>query len=144
MDGPNSCEASRPGGRPCASILNSRAATMGWANVLYGVGNADLARLSMQRAIELDHNYSGAMNDLSLLELNAGRLDQSAYWAMRAWPLAPNVPNAYYHVSIALGFFDDDIARRWVAAAAARFKPDDPAGGQRIPLIQAHVGVASR
>jgi TolB-like protein len=109
--------------------------------VLSAAGQADEARLSMQRAIELDHNYSGAMSDLSLLELNAGRLDQSAYWAMRAWPLSPNVPNAYYHVSLALGFFDDDIARRWVAAAAARFKADDPAGGVRIPLIQAQLAL---
>ena len=30
MDGPSSCGALRPGGRRCASIRNSRAATMGW------------------------------------------------------------------------------------------------------------------
>ena len=113
----------------------------GLANSLTASGQVEEARLSMQRAIELDSNYMAAMQDLSLLELNAGRLDQSAYWAMRAWPLAPNVPNAYYHVSLALGFFDDDIAQRWIAAAASRFKANDPAGGPRIPLIQAQSAV---
>ena len=60
--------------------LNSQLARghYGLGIVLSGVGQVDEARLSMQRAIELDHNYSGAMDDLSLLELNAGRLDQSA------------------------------------------------------------------
>jgi TolB-like protein/tetratricopeptide (TPR) repeat protein len=107
------------------------------ANVLSASGQIEEARLSMQRAIELDGNYYSAMEDLSLLELNAGRLDQSAYWAMRAWPLAPNVPNSYYHVAIALNFLDAHIAQRWLTAAASRFKPDDPAGGHRIPLMQA-------
>ncbi len=49
----------------------------------------------------------------------------------------PTLPNGYYHVTIALNFFDDDIARRWIAAAAARFKADDPGGGPRIRLMQA-------
>jgi TolB-like protein/Tfp pilus assembly protein PilF len=109
----------------------------GLANALTSSGQVDEARLSMQRAIELDNNYYGAMQDLSLLELNAGRLDQAAYWAMRAWPLAPNTPNSYYHVTIALSFFEDDIAQRWIGAAAARFKADDPGGGPRIRLMQA-------
>ena len=58
-------------------------------SALYRVGEIDGARLSMQRAIELDSSSIGAMQSLSALELNAGRLDQSAYWAMRAWPLGP-------------------------------------------------------
>jgi len=43
----------------------------GLANALMASGQVDEARLSMQRAIELDNNYSAAMQDLSLLELNA-------------------------------------------------------------------------
>ena len=60
--------------------------------------------------------------------MNAGRLDQSAYWAMRAWPLAPNVPLSHYYVSEPLIFLDPAVGQRWVAAGLARFKPDDPAG----------------
>ena len=108
----------------------------GLANSLTASGQADEARLSMQRAIELDNNYSAAMQDLSLLELNAGRLDQSAYWAMRAWPLAPNLPNSYYHVMLALSFFEDGVPQRWIAAAASRFNANDPLGGPRIRLMQ--------
>jgi len=101
------------------------------------VGQVDDARLSMHRAIELDSNDQTAMNDLSLLETTAGRLDQSAYWAMRGWPLVPNIPNSYYHVAIPLLFLDNAAGERWLAAAAARFKPDDPAQGERIPRMQA-------
>jgi tetratricopeptide (TPR) repeat protein len=101
----------------------------GLANSLTASGQADEARLSMQRAIELDNNYSAAMQDLSLLELNAGRLDQSAYWAMRAWPLAPNLPNSYYHVDAGAEFFRGRRPSAWIAAAASRFKANDPLGG---------------
>ena len=101
------------------------------------LGRVEDARLSMQRAIESDGNYGGAMNDLSFLETNAGRLDEAAYWAMRAWPLAPNTPNAYYHVALPLVHLDQAAGERWIAAASARFRPDDPAAGERIVRFQA-------
>ena len=34
-------------------------------------------------------------------------------------------------------FLDLPLAERWLAAAAARFRPDDPSAGYRIPLMQA-------
>jgi TolB-like protein/Flp pilus assembly protein TadD len=105
------------------------------------VGRIDEARLAMQRAIEVDGNATSPMSDLSLYETTAGRLDHGLYWAMRMWPLVPNIPNSYYHVAIPLIFLDNAVAERWLAAAAARFKPDDPAGGERIPRMQAIVAM---
>ena len=102
-------------------------------------GRVEEARLSLQRAIELDGNSWGAMIDLSRVELLAGNLDLSAYWAMRAWPLGPNLPDSYYHLTHPLMLLDQPLSERWVAAAAARFKPDDPGGAQRIVQQEAMV-----
>ena len=104
-------------------------------------GQLEEGRLSMQRSIELDSNFGTAMQNLAILEGNAGRIDQAAYWAMRAWPLAPNVPHSYYYVSEPLVALDLDVAERWLAAAAARFKPDDPASGERIVRMQGAVAL---
>jgi TolB-like protein len=106
-------------------------------SALNRLGRVDEARIAMQRAIEVDANNTSAMSDLSLYESTAGRLDQGVYWAMRMWPLLPNTPNSYYHVSIPLVFLDLDVAERWLAAAAARFQPNDPGAGERIPRMQA-------
>jgi TolB-like protein len=106
-------------------------------SALNRLGRVDEARIAMQRAIEVDANNTSAMSDLSLYETTAGRLDQGVYWAMRMWPLLPNTPNSYYHVSIPLVFLDLDVAERWLAAAAARFQPNDPGAGERIPRMQA-------
>jgi TolB-like protein len=101
------------------------------------VGRIDDARLSMQRAIEVDPNATSPLSDLSLYETTAGRLDHGLYWAMRMWPLVPNLPNSYYHVAVPLLFLDNAVAERWLAAAAARFRSDDPASGERIPRMLA-------
>ena len=106
-------------------------------SALYRAGEIDGARLSTQRAIELDSSSIGALQSLSALELNAGRLDQSAYWAMRAWPLGPNVPFSYYTLAHSLMFIDDSLARRWLAAAVSRFKPEEIEGGEQIVSLQA-------
>ncbi len=107
------------------------------AQALNRVGRTDDALLSLQRAIEVDPNDPGPMTTLSQLESLAGRLDHGMYWAMRMWPLVPNTPNSYYHVAIPLLFLDLTVGERWLAAAAARFRPEDPASGYRIPLMQA-------
>ena len=52
------------------------------AIALVALGRLDEARLAMQRAIELDGNAFATIADLSLLENNAGRLDQGVYWAI--------------------------------------------------------------
>jgi len=100
-------------------------------------GRPDEGRLAMQRALELDSNFWAAMVDLALLEVNAGRLDQAVTVGMRAWPLAPNVPNSYYHLSLSLIFLDEGIAERWLRAAAARFRLDDRGDGHRVPMMLA-------
>lgn len=99
------------------------------------VGQWDDSRLAMQRAIELDSNFSTAMVDFSVIETNAGRLDQALYWAKRAVPLAPNVGNSYYHLGLPLLLLDDQAAERWLRSAAARFRPNEPSGGQRLQIL---------
>jgi len=91
----------------------------------------------MQRAIELDSNFFSAIADLSLLENNAGRLDQGVYWAMRGIPLAPNLASAYYHLAIPLLVLDDAAAMRVLGAAEKKFPVTDPGGGVRLQIMQA-------
>ena len=89
---------------------------------LRGLGRIDEARNAMQRATVLDPSYLGAMNDLSLLETNAGRMDQALYWSKRAFMHAPNVPTSFYQVSLPLTWLDNDAAARWAQAGARRFQ----------------------
>ena len=58
------------------------------------------------------------MMDLSLLETNAGRMDQALYWSKRAFTYGPNVPVSYYQVSIPLTWLDNDAGARWAEAAS--------------------------
>jgi TolB-like protein/tRNA A-37 threonylcarbamoyl transferase component Bud32 len=107
------------------------------AVALIALGRLDEARLAMQRAIELDGNFTSAILDLSLLENNAGRLDQSVYWALRGVPLAPNLASSYYHLAIPLLVLDDAAAARVLAAAEKKFPVSDPGGGVRLQMMQA-------
>jgi tetratricopeptide (TPR) repeat protein len=89
---------------------------------LMGLGRMDEARNAMQRATVLDPSYVGAMHDLSLLETNAGRMDQALYWSKRAFVHAPNVATSFYQVSLPLSWLDNDAAARWAEAGARRFQ----------------------
>ena len=106
---------------------------------LSSAGRMDEARLSMQRAIELDSNYWSAMVDLGLLELQSGRIDQSIYWDKRALPLAPNIAHSYYHLGIPMVVVDPDAAERFLSDAARRFPMTDPSGGHRLPMLLATI-----
>jgi TolB-like protein len=105
-------------------------------SALNHIGRVDEGRLSFQRAIELDGSDPDAMYDLALMELNSGRLDQSAYWSMRGWPLAPNLSYSYYHVGLTLVMLDEAVAERWLTAAVARFGPDN-ATSTRLVMLRA-------
>jgi len=105
-------------------------------SALYHIGRVDEARLSFQRAIELDSSDPDVMYDLALMELNSGRLDQSAYWSIRGWPLAPNLSYSYSHVGLTLVMLDETVAERWLTAAVARFGPDS-ATSTRLVMLRA-------
>ncbi len=78
-------------------------------------GELTKARLSFLKALELKPNFIEAMNNLSLEEIDAGRLDEALYWGARSFHLAPNSGNSYYHLSVALIFLGDDAtAQRWL------------------------------
>jgi tetratricopeptide (TPR) repeat protein len=109
------------------------------AITLRRAGFPDEARLAWQRSIELDPNSWLAMEDLSGGEIDAGRVDQAFYWARRAFPLAPNLALSHYQLALPLIFLDNAVAERFLRAAARRFAPDDPGGGQRIAIMQAVV-----
>ena len=66
------------------------------------------ARLSFLRALELDPNDTLSMQNLSLLEVQGGRLDEGLYWASRAFQLSARNSNDYYHVSIPALYLRDD------------------------------------
>jgi serine/threonine protein kinase len=83
------------------------------------------ARLSFLRALELDPNDTLSMQNLSLLEVQGGRLDEGLYWASRAFQLSARSSNDYRHVSIpTLYLRDDESTLRWLAEAQRRFPSD--------------------
>jgi len=85
----------------------------------YGLlGRLEPARLAFLRALELDPNHTGSMHDLSFTYAISGQLDESLYWARRAWPLSARGPNDAHHISAPLLLLrDDELSRRWLAYA---------------------------
>jgi tetratricopeptide (TPR) repeat protein len=89
-------------------------------------GLGDQARFSFLRALELDPNHSGSMSNLSIHEGHFGRLDESLYWARRAWALSAKGGNDYYHVSVPLvSLRDDELSEAWLRQGEQRF-PAEP------------------
>ena len=75
----------------------------------YGLlGRIEQARQSFLRALELDPNHVGSMDNLSFTYALAGQLDESLYWARRAWPLSAKGPNSFYHITVPLLWMRDD------------------------------------
>jgi hypothetical protein len=85
----------------------------------YGLlGQFERSRLAFLRALELDPNHVGSMQNLSYAYALIGQLDESLYWARRAWPLAARGPGDAYHISVPLLLLrDDELSRRWMAYA---------------------------
>ena len=80
------------------------------------------ARLSFMKALELNPNFVEAMKNYSLLQVEAGRPDEGLYWAGRAFHLAPNSDNSYYHLSWPLLLLGDDTTtERWLREGEQRF-----------------------
>ena len=85
-------------------------------------GQVENARMSFLRAMELDSNAAGSMQNLSILLLDVGRFDESLSWARRAFHLAPNSYLSYYHVGAPLMWLgDDEVSHLWVSEATRRF-----------------------
>lgn len=83
----------------------------------YGLlGRLEQSRLAFLRALELDPNHSGSMQNLSYMYGISGQLDESLYWARRAWPLGARGPGDAYHISVPLLLLrDDEVSERWLA-----------------------------
>jgi serine/threonine-protein kinase len=83
----------------------------------YGLlGRLEQSRLSFLRALELDPNNVGSMQNLSYTYAISGQLDEGLYWARRAWPLAARGPGDAYHISVPLVLLrDDELSRQWSA-----------------------------
>jgi serine/threonine protein kinase len=91
------------------------------ASAYWQKGQVAQARLSFLKALELDPNLVEAMNNYSLLELDAGRIDQAVYWAARSFRLNSNSGNAYYHLTAPLMRLDDDATtERWLQEGERR------------------------
>jgi serine/threonine protein kinase len=85
----------------------------------YGLlGRLEQSRLAFLRALERDPNHSGSMQNLSYMYAISGQLDESLYWARRAWPLGARGPGDAYHISVPLLLLrDDELSQRWLANA---------------------------
>jgi len=95
-------------------------------------GDVANARLSFLRAMELNPSHFEAMTNLSSLEQELGRLDESLLWARRGFQLVPNASIAYFHVGLPLIYLDRASSEQWLSYAAQRF----PNAG-RIKTLQA-------
>ena len=86
----------------------------------YGLlGRLEQSRLAFLRALELDPNHVGSMQNLSYTYAISGQLDESLYWARRAWPLSARGAGDAYHISVPLLLLrDDELSQRWLANAA--------------------------
>ncbi len=104
-------------------------------NALAGVGQIDASRQSYLRAIELNPSYSAALNDLSVLEANAGRMDHSFNWGKRAFQLAPNLGVSWYHLATSLMMLDEASGERWLRAGIARIPAGDYAAARLQYLL---------
>jgi hypothetical protein len=85
----------------------------------YGLlGRLEQSRLAFLRALELDPNHIGSMQNLSYMYAISGQLDEGLYWARRAWPLSARAAGDAYHVSVPLLLLrDDGLSRQWLANA---------------------------
>ena len=88
-------------------------------------GQANNARLSLLKSMELNPNFGDAMNNLSIEETDLGHYDEALHWARRGFRLLPNRGNSYYHVDAPLLAMGDDAAtERWLAEGERRFPED--------------------
>ncbi|MCA1563656.1 MAG: hypothetical protein LC804_26540, partial [Acidobacteria bacterium] len=78
--------------------------------------------MAFLRALQLDPNHVNSMVNLSVLETELGRYDESLIWATRGLRLGPNVLNSHYHVGVPLvALGDHDVSSQWLAGAQRRF-----------------------
>ena len=117
----------------------------------YGLlGRLEPSRVAFLRALELDPNHTGSMDNLSFTYAISGQLDESLYWARRAWPLSAKGPDDAHHISCA----GAPASRRRTVAAVAGTRRTSPGlrahtddGGQpgRVPRRhRGRVGQGSR
>ncbi len=111
------------------------------ANNLASLGHYNEARTAHRRSIQYDPNGYFSMMNLSVLEFNLGRFDESLYWARRGLERSPDEANSYHHVAlplIALG--NDDITERFLRVGLEKETVIGPYGEfgpkpyPRIPL----------
>lgn len=98
----------------------------------YGMlGIEAMARQAFLRALELDPNATGAMANFSVSELYHGRLDESLYWARRAFPLTGRNAGAYYHLVLPMLSLRADAVSRTLLEDGGRRFPEFA----RIPIL---------
>jgi tetratricopeptide (TPR) repeat protein len=79
------------------------------------------ARDSLLAALRVNPNYGIAMNNLSLIELNLGRIDQSLFWALEGFRRQPDRRASFYHVGLPLLLMaDEETTRAWLDAGSER------------------------
>ncbi|MGH9312588.1 MAG: protein kinase domain-containing protein [Vicinamibacterales bacterium] len=103
-------------------------------------GYAARARLSFLRALDLDPNHTGSMNNLSIHEGLFGRYDEALHWGRRGFTLSGKGGNDYYHVAVPLsGLRDDDLTWRWLTDGERRF-PDDARIQMMLAMMEVLLG----
>jgi serine/threonine protein kinase/tetratricopeptide (TPR) repeat protein len=85
------------------------------ANNLASRGHYSEARTAHLRTLQYDPNESFSMMNLSVLEYNLGRIDESLYWARRGLERSPDQAISYHHVGLPLtALGNDDITERFL------------------------------
>ena len=101
------------------------------ATSLSEVGQAQEARASFLRALELAPSHATAMANLSVLEANNGHYDESLRWAWRGFSISGKRANDYYHLLSPYVVLADPAAGRRALELAQRRFPGEP----RLQLI---------
>ena len=95
------------------------------ANNYWYLGRLASSRAAFQRALELNPNSLGAMDDGAAVDVDLGRFEEALQLTRRALLLSPNVSFVYYHVAVPLLLLDDPaLGERWLAVYRSRFPSD--------------------
>jgi TolB-like protein len=102
------------------------------------------SRQAFLRALELDPNNTGAMNNFSNEEIRRGRLDEAAYWTRRSFLRSGKLPNDFYHLTAPLMNLRADAETRVLLEEAERTTPIHSRIQRMLTLLELLEGHADR
>jgi putative inorganic carbon (HCO3(-)) transporter len=97
-----------------------------WARLDWAMGRLDVAESKLRKAVDLDITSVAAWADLGQLQLQRGRLDESAHSFNNALALDPGWLPAWLGSAVLHHRVGDDVAARNALETARRLAPEHP------------------